>query len=181
MNIVQMIQKIRTQYSQDDPRAMRNPWVIGWLVVVAVFLLVNGVFIVLSVTTNPGLVVENYYEQGRQYEQHAVELLAARQALRWETKLDVPEQVWVNKTDTYRFSVVDARGLPVANARVELIAYRPSDAAADFSVNMEEADSGRYQADMLLPLPGVWDLNLRISRGQERYELTRRIYAQSAP
>jgi nitrogen fixation protein FixH len=181
MNITQTIQKIKNRYSQDDPRAMRNPWVLGWIAVVVVFLLVNGVFITLSIATSPGLVVDNYYEQGRQYEQNAIKLLAARNGLRWETKLDVPEQVFVNQTGTYRFSAVDSRGLPLADAQVDLVAYRPSDAAADFTTRLEEIGVGRYQANILLPLPGVWDLNLRIIRGEDHLEVTQRIYAKAAP
>ena len=51
--------------SQDNPNAWRNPWVLGWLALVAVVLVVNAVMITIAFVTNPGLVTEDYYEKGQ--------------------------------------------------------------------------------------------------------------------
>ena len=64
--------KVSKRYSQSNTDGKRNPWVIGWFGLVVVFLSVNAVFFVLAVISNPGLVVEDYYEQGRQYEKNAI-------------------------------------------------------------------------------------------------------------
>ena len=56
--------------------AWRSPWIIAWFVLVGVFLAVNGVMIYLAVTTNPGLVVEDYYDRGQHYERHLVSEMA---------------------------------------------------------------------------------------------------------
>ncbi|MCW8847766.1 MAG: FixH family protein, partial [Sedimenticola sp.] len=48
----------------------RNPWVLGWVGLVVVFLLANFVMIYLAITKNPGLVVDNYYERGQDYEKN---------------------------------------------------------------------------------------------------------------
>jgi nitrogen fixation protein FixH len=167
--------RLKQRYSQSNPEALRNPWVLAWMGVVAVFLSVNGLFVVLAVASNPGLVVENYYEQGRAYEQNAQQILAARNALRWETKLEIPERILAKSPGTYRFSGVDSRGVPLADADVQLTAYRPSDAGADFTTHFDPFAPGLYQAVIDLPLPGVWDLNVRISRGADVYQQSHRI------
>ena len=57
-----LISNITRKYSQSSTEGKRNPWVIGWFGLVAVFLSVNAVFVVLAVVSSPGLVVEDYYE-----------------------------------------------------------------------------------------------------------------------
>lgn len=169
------IDRISKKYSQSSTEGKRNPWVIGWFGIVAVFLGVNAVFIVFAVTSNPGLVVEDYYEQGRQYEKNAIKRLAAHNNLRWESKLETPEVITLNKPDTYRFSAVDARGLPIRDANVQVVAYRPSDADADFTTTLQPVAPGMYQGSLSFPLPGVWDLTIKIQRGEDRLELVKRL------
>ena len=180
MDISHTISSLRSRYSQSNSAALRNPWVLGWIAMVCVFLAVNALFVVLAVASNPGLVVEDYYEQGQQYEKHALKLLAARNALKWETNLEVPRSVRVAQADVYRFSAVDARGLPIRDAQVKLLAYRPSDAAADFVSQLEQIGPGLYQARISFPLPGAWDLNVKVRHGDDDYETSHRI-AVKAP
>jgi nitrogen fixation protein FixH len=166
------------KYSQSSPEGKRNPWVIAWFGIVTVFLTVNAIFIVFAVTSNPGLVVEDYYEQGRQYEKNAIKRLVAHNKLQWESKLEIPEAITLNKADTYRFSAVDSRGLPINNADVKLVAYRPSDADADFTTTLQPVAPGLYQASLSFPLPGVWDLNVKVQRGDDRLEMIQRLSVQ---
>jgi len=175
MQISTTLTRLKQRYSQSNNEALRNPWVLAWLGVVVAFLSVNGLFVVLSITSNPGLVVENYYEQGRVYEQNAIQLFAARNALRWETKLEIPERILAHSPGTYRFAAVDARGISITDADVQLTAYRPSDAGADFITRLEPLAPGLYQAVIDLPLPGVWDLNIHVSHGEDVYQQSHRI------
>lgn len=181
MNISHAIAQLRRRYSQSNREAMRNPWFIGWLVLLGTFLSVNAVFVVLAITTNPGLVVEDYYEQGRQYEQHALERIAAQKNLRWTTRLEIPQAIILNREDVYRFSAVDIRGVAIRNAVIKLLAYRPSRASADFVTHMHEYAPGVYEGDLRFPLPGVWDLKVEVYRDTERYELTQRIFVLTPP
>ena len=169
------VNSLGSKYSQSNTEGRRNPWVIAWFGVVAVFLGVNAIFIVFAVTSNPGLVVEDYYEQGRLYEKNAIKRLAAYKNLQWESKLEIPEAITLNKPDTYRFSAVDSRGLPINDADVQLVAYRPSDADADFSTTLQPIAPGLYQASLSFPLPGVWDLNVKVQRGEDRLEMVQRL------
>ena len=48
--------------SQDNKQAMRNPWLLGWLGILAVVITVNIIFIVTAFKTYPGLVDDDYYD-----------------------------------------------------------------------------------------------------------------------
>lgn len=183
MKFAQAIASYRRYYhsiSQDSPRALRNPWILAWLGVIGVFLLVNLVFIIFAFTSNPGLVDEDYYEKGQAYEQNMLKLRAAQQALRWETKLSTPENLVATRPGVFRFSAVDARGLPIMDADVRLLAYRPSDANADFSQPLHQVAPGQYQNKIQLPLPGVWDINVSVQSGADNYETIQRVTVQPA-
>ena len=179
MAMTQVISNFRKRYSQENREAMRNPWFLALLGIIAVFLLVNIVFVVFAITSNPGLVADDYYEQGREYEKNAVTRLIARNSLNWETKLEIPEQIIANTPGFYRFSAVDARGVSIVGADVKFIFYRPSDASADFSMPVKQFEPGLYQTQLALPLPGVWDLNIKVTHGEEVYHHTHRISVQA--
>jgi nitrogen fixation protein FixH len=169
------ISRFNKKYSQSNSEGKRNPWVLGWFGIVAVFLGVNAIFIVLAITSSPGLVIEDYYEQGRQYEKNAIKRLVAHNKLQWESKMEVPDTITLNKAGTYRFSAVDSRGLPVKDADVQVVAYRPSDANADFTTTLQPIAPGLYQASLSFPLPGIWDLNIKVQRGEDRLEMVQRL------
>jgi nitrogen fixation protein FixH len=176
MNISQTFINLRRKYSQSNREAMRNPWFLGWLVLLATFLSVNAVFVILAITSNPGLVVQDYYQQGRQYEQHVLERIAAEKNLRWTTRLEIPKTIVRDLEDVYRFSIEDVRGLPVNNALVKLVAYRPSDAEADFVTTLQESTPGLYEGDLRFSLPGVWDLKVEVQSDADQYEMSHRIF-----
>ena len=178
MAISETLSNLRKRYSQDNPQAMRNPWILGWMGIIAMFFAFNAVFIYLAITTSPGLVTEDYYDKGRAYEENILKIRAAQEALNWDTKLAVPGRIVVNQPDTIRFSAVDARGLPIMDADVSVVAYRPSDADADFLVRLNQAAPGQYQARIAFPLPGIWDLNIKVVNGEDTFEASHRISAQ---
>lgn len=179
MNLTHTLAQFKRHYSQEHREARRNPWFLAWLGLVVVFLSVNAAFIVTAVVTNPGLVSEDYYEQGRAYERHAIDRLAAQNRLGWEARLEVPQQIFTNTPDVYRFSAVDARGVPVADAEVQVTAYRPSDAGADFHTPLDQLAPGLYQARLGFALPGIWDLNISVKRGDDSYQQSQRISVQT--
>ncbi len=156
--------------SQSNKQAMRNPWVLGWLALVIVVFLVNVAMIATAMVTSSGLVDEDYYEKGRDYERNFIKNRVAREALGWHFKLDVPELV-LGQEHTLRFSVVDNAGLAVDGLDVDLLAYRPSDAAADFSMKMAAFAPGQYQVRTRFPLKGLWELKLKAHHAGESYDL----------
>jgi len=176
MSISQLLINMRKNYSQSSNQALKNPWVLGFLAVVVTFISVNTVFIIMAFTTNPGLVVEDYYERGREYEKNALKMMAATQSTRqWETKLDMNREVFIGQENAIRFTAVDSRGLPIQTANVQLVAYRPSDADEDIVAPMQEIAPGMFQSLVTFPLKGIWDINVKVQQGNDKFELSRRI------
>ncbi|MFW2373674.1 MAG: FixH family protein [Gammaproteobacteria bacterium] len=160
--------------SQDNPHAWRNPWVLGWIALVVVVLAVNIGMISLAFITNPGLVTEDYYEKGIDYEENFNKRQLARNALGWSYRTEFPTSPVMNTDELYRFSIVDKVGRPLSDAKVSISVYRPSDVSADFNVHMLEVAPGVYQSKMNYPLKGFWELTVQIERGEDEYYFSRR-------
>lgn len=166
--------------SQDNKSAMRNPWVLGWLGLLVSVVVINVAFIVTAFNTAPGLVEEGYYEKGRDHEKNFQKKIDARQRLKWDMRLQIPETIILGKPVNYTLNIVDRAGVPLRAANVTLHAYRPSDSAADMQGPMENTSAGVYQSRLALPLKGVWDLKVKVNSGEDELELEQRITV-SAP
>jgi len=166
--------------SQSNKESLRNPWFLGLLGIVAIFFAVNIVFIIFAITSNPGLVVDDYYEKGRDYEKNVITRLAARDRLHWQTKLEIPGVVYTHSSDIFRFSAVDSRGVSIDDAAVKIIAYRPSNAGADFTQTLDQIAPGLYQSKLQFPLPGVWDINVKVVLGADIFYQKQRIHVHTA-
>lgn len=164
----------KNSISQDNPIALKNPWVLGWLALVIVVLTVNIGFISLAFITNPGLVDKNYYENAQDYEKNLVKYRAARTALGWTYQANFPSNPIINKKELYRLSVVDKVGQPLTAAIIKFNGYRPSDASADFETSLSEVGAGIYEGYITYPLKGIWDITVSITREKDRYDFTRR-------
>lgn len=162
-------------FSQSNRSAMRNPWVVGWIALVAIVLSVNVFMISMAFLTSPGLVTEDYYEKGQDYEKTINSRLAAREALGWDLNLEMDHKPVLNRPALFRVTAADKVGLPLRGAEVKVHAYRPSDAGADFEAVLEEGMRGQYAGEVTFPLKGIWDLQVSISHGDDRYEVSRRI------
>ncbi len=158
--------------------ALRNPWVIGWLGMILVVLTANVVMITIAYKTSPGLVAEDYYDRGKNYDKTVAKRVAEK-ALNWNTELFIPSEIKANHPSNYQLFAKDKQGKPIRAEKVSLFAFRPSDADADFSVIMEEDEGvlGRYSGSVSFPLPGVWDIIVSIRLGTEQFETYRRIFA----
>ena len=164
----------KKSFSQDNPYAWKNPWVIGLLSLIGVVLLVNIVMITLAFVASPGLVTEDYYEKGQDHEQNVRTRIAARENLGWSFTTDFPQNPVQNRKELYRFNIVDKVGNPLSDAEVSIKVYRPSDANADFDVTMLETLPGRYETFITYPLKGMWELNVLVKRDDDVFDFSRR-------
>lgn len=160
--------------SQDNPKAFKNPWFLGWMALLVIVLAVNIGFISLAFVTNPGLVDKNYYENSQDYEENLVKYREARNALGWTYQTDFPSNPVVNTKEMHRLTVVDKAGLPLTAANITVKAYRPSDASADFTATLNEVGAGIYEQYVTFPLKGIWEITYSIKRGEDVYDFTRR-------
>lgn len=153
--------------------AWKSPWVIGWVALVVLVLGVNLTMVYLAMRTNPGLVVEDYYERGQDYEKTMFSKLARDPG--WHMTIDLPKNLFAGNHTPVNFSIVDKAGVPVEPDLVTFYAYRPSDAERDFSVQMDQQAKGLYSAKAQFQLKGVWDILVSARSGDEEYNVGQRI------
>lgn len=153
--------------------AWKSPWLIGWMGLVLTVLAVNLVMVYLAIETNPGLVVEDYYDRGQDYEKTMFSKRANDPG--WHMKVDLPEVLVAGEHIPVHFSVVDKSGVPVVADSAIFYAYRPSDVTRDFSQAMQQEATGLYSTKAQFRLKGVWDIMLAVTQGGEEYSIGRRI------
>lgn len=154
---------------------MRNPWVLGWLGILATVITVNVIFIVTAFKTNPGLVDESYYEKGRYHDANYQKKMEARSRLGWNISLQTPDTINLGTPGNYSVNVVDRVGNPLKDATVTLQAYRPSDATQDLTTELGKVAEGVFQSKLALPLKGIWDINITVAQGEETLNISRRV------
>jgi nitrogen fixation protein FixH len=160
--------------SQENSQALRNPWVLGLLTFLLVFLSANAIFIYLAFKSAPDLVVDDFYERGEAYEQ-TLERIDREKALGWSGTLLLPAGSRVNQQQSYEALIQGKNSSSLLLDSVTLFAYRPSDATADFSVDMQKTASGSYIADVSFNLPGTWDIIVEAKQGENEFVITKRI------
>ena len=180
MELTQKLASIRQNYSQHNRNARQNPWFLAFLGLIAIFLIVNLIFVAFAISSNPGLVSDDYYNQGREYEKNVVTRIKARNSLNWTANFEIPDKIQINTPAMVRFSAVDSRGASIIDADVKLIVYRPSDAGADFTKTVPQIAPGLYQTNLTLDLPGTWDLNIKVTQGEAVYHNSHRVFVLPA-
>jgi nitrogen fixation protein FixH len=157
----------------DKNSAWRNPWVIAWVLMVVVFFTMNLIMIFMATGNKPGLVVDDYYERGQDYEKNLLKRLARDPG--WKMEVKLPRKIEVDEPVICRYTVRDKAGQPVTPDSVTFYAYRPSDARRDFSVPMHQVEPGLYEAEIRFPLFGAWDTLVSAKQGEDEYHTPKRI------
>lgn len=147
--------------------ALGSPWVRFWIGLLLVFVAMNVVMIYLAVGTGPGLVVEDYYDRGKNHEKNVLKKMA--QDPGWKMEFQAPKFIDVGKPVRIAFRLTDREGRPLGADAVTLYAYRSSDAKQDFSLPMKPVEPGLYEATATFPLLGVWDLVASCKLGTEEH------------
>jgi nitrogen fixation protein FixH len=155
--------------------ALRSPWIIGWLIMLVIFVMANIVMIWLA-TDRPGLVVDDYYERGQDYEQNMLKKKARHPG--WKLRILAPRRIVVNQPAAFSFTVKDKEGNPVEVPEAMFRAYRPADAKADFEVPMVADGPGKWKADVTFPLLGAWDVLVTVEHNGDEYHDDYRVNAR---
>lgn len=155
--------------SQSNKSGLRNPWVWGMWVLILIVLAVNTTFIwFASKDTRSALVERDYKTKDRKSNEVLLGELRTQQALAWKTEIKKPASIVVGMPIAYEISIADRDGLPVSG-KLDVEAYRASDASKDFTTAFKEVSPGRYQGYISFPLRGAWELHIRVQRGEERF------------
>lgn len=159
--------QVSTEQAGKGGSAWRSPWVIGWIGLVVAVLGVNLTMVYFAVSTNPGLVNDDYYERGQDYEKHLASRLAKDPG--WTMKPEIPRDIRASVPTSVRVVLADRSGQAVTPDQVTFFAYRPSDKSLDFSVPMTDMGGGRFVARLAFPLYGHWDWLIAVEQGADEY------------
>ncbi|MGI9490767.1 MAG: FixH family protein [Geminicoccaceae bacterium] len=147
------------------------PWVF-----VGLFLLVlaaNSTMIVIAVSTFTGLETTNAYEKGLNYN-NRLAAAAEQESLGW--KADLVVTTLGHQRAVLVLQLNDRLGSPITSAEVEAALLRPVREGHDLTAHLDHQGKGRYRAEVALPLPGQWDVQLTANARQKTYRLAERIH-----
>lgn len=162
---------------RDWSNVWKNPFVIAWLAILTIVLAVNFFMVSMAIVTNPGLVIDDFYEKGKNMDA----ILAERkrmEELGWKLEIDMPVLV-EGKSDTVQVKILDADGKAMNVESAVLYYYRPSDRKLDGEQALKATgETGVYSAEFSLSPKGKWDLIMEVVQGENRYNLGRSIMVQ---
>ncbi len=154
--------------SQSHKSGIRNPWLLGMLVLIVLVLGVNSAFIWFATHNKSDLVDREYKTKDRKTGDQVLSELGAQQQLGWTTSMKKPKEVVLNVPTMYEISIADSTGKPVSGT-MEVEAYRASDASKDFTTTFKEVSAGGYQGYITFPLKGYWELHIHVKRGADEF------------
>jgi len=144
--------------SQTDGQITGRHVLIAILAFFGVVFLVNGIFLYRAIGTYTGLVANEPYRKGLEYNQR---IAAAEQqaALGWSHKLTLTSD------GRLQFYMRDRTGAPLDDdLEVTVAVGRPSTAAGERTLRLNKAAPGRFEAAFGKLAPGRWIASVRARR-----------------
>jgi len=168
---------VDSQESELNGRYRWIPWIfVGFFLVVFT---VNGIFVYLATTSWVGLVTENPYDRGLNYN----EVLAAKAAqdqLGWNHSLAFERTGLSGNTVTgvLTLSLTGHDGTGLDGATVKAVVERPGRYSQAFVLYLDQTGDGQYAAGFELPLPGQWHVRLAAKKGADSYRSAETFYVE---
>lgn len=154
-----------SQTSQARPSDRFIPWYIVLLFVAQTFLF--AWFIYIAKTTHTGLVTEQAYEKGLDYNA-TIEKDEAQAALGYSS-------VITKDGDRIILTLKDNAGKGVTAAKTTLWLYRPVQDGTDLSLDMTETAVGEYVAVVQVPKKGLWEVRIHAQTDKGPYQASKRV------
>jgi len=157
--------------------AWKNPFVISWFLILVVVLTVNFFMVSMAIVTNPGLVIDDFYEKGKNMSQSLANQKRMDE-MGWEFQIEMPD-LKEGKTDIVNLKVLDKEGQALQIDSAVLYYYRPSDKDLDGEqVLAPTGNIGEFSSDFTLNTKGKWDLLLEVKQGDITNRIGRSIMVQ---
>lgn len=141
---------------------------IPWYIVI--FFVVQGAgfawFYHLAHSTYTGVVTDNAYEKGLQYN-NIISKSDAQDKLGWTSS-------FTRKNGALELSLHE-KGRPLSRADVKLWFIRPVHAGIDQHLVMKETSNGIYTAPIHLPEKGLWDVRIEAVKDGRVYQAAQRM------
>lgn len=141
------------------------PWYIVLFFIVLSF--VFGGFAYVAQTTHTGVVTDQAYEKGLDYNS-TIEKARAQDALGYMSDIML-------KDGTVYFTLVDAAALPITDAVVKLWLYRPVHDGGDMHLDMIEVRKGQYEVKISPPEKGMWEIRIHAVTPAGNYQSSKRV------
>ncbi len=160
--------------TRDWSSAWKNPFVLGWMLLLVVVLSVNFFMVSMAIVTAPGLTIPDYYDKGK----NMGAIIAQREHMKelgWQLELDVDGLVQ-NSPKKLTLQIKDKAGNLFATDTAVLYYYRSSDNKYDGEVAFTPTDKvGVYTAEISLPLKGKYDVVMEVVKGKETFNVGKMI------
>jgi len=157
--------------------AWKNPFVIGWVAILTIVVSVNFFMVSMAIVTNPGLVIDDFYEKGKNMDK----VLAERKRMEkigWQLNIDLPI-LSQGKSDTVKLIVLDKENHPFNVDSAILYYYRPSDRKLDGEQALVATGTvGEYETELVLNTKGKWDVIMEVKKGELVFNMGRSIMVQ---
>lgn len=157
--------------------AWKNPFVISWFAILTVVLSVNFFMVSMAIVTAPGLVIDDFYEKGKNMDK----VLAERkrmESIGWQLNIDLPI-LSEGKTDMVKLLVLDKENRPLNVDSAILYYYRPSNRDLDGEQALVATGAeGEYQTELVLNTKGKWDIIMEVKQGELTYNMGHSIMVQ---
>ena len=140
------------------------PWYfVAFFVVLAIL---DGIFVFVATSTHTGVVTENAYQKGLNYND-TIEAARAQESLGWSAAV-----AYAN--GTLSLNLNDDAGLAIEGAAVEAFFFRPTQDGLDFSAPLLAIGNGHY-ANQVIASEGQWDVRVYVTWQQKHFQMTQRI------
>lgn len=181
--------------SQKNKQGWRNPWVIGFLVIIFSGVLINTRMI-WNMVHHPMRLLDGNYSVKNHGKHDAVwvQQQAERSTLGWKAKLQSPQQLKNDGLATdaaARFILVgnvaqigidlrDRDGQPVQGGKIKISAQWPGDPTFDFDAPLYEAAAGNYSGELKFSRSGNWDLLITVTQNEREFEMEQKVFVAFA-
>ncbi|MCG8594149.1 MAG: FixH family protein [Kiloniellales bacterium] len=146
------------------------PWIfVGFFLTI---FLANGIMVTVALSTWTGLETDSAYEDGLAYNDRIAER-EAQAALGWQVALALEPAA--DGRAELRVRLLGPSGEALYADQVQARFKRPTLEGHDFAVTLEDRGAGLYGRQVTLPLPGQWDVELSILKGDDRHSSSRRV------
>lgn len=142
-----------------------------WIGMIAGFIglmaLFNGILLSAALGDNGFAPEPDAYKKALAWDAHQAAIGRSR-ALGWKTSVQVtPAQ---DGKAQLTLSVRDGQDQPVNLSNAEVVWSRPADARLHHTLTLRGVGPGQYEVSVPVPVKGLWEAQLSLSRGQEVYQ-----------
>jgi nitrogen fixation protein FixH len=156
------------------PKPKKSKIIYFFFAFFAIVLAVNIFYIYISKKTWRGVVTDDPYHKGLNYNDTLKEV-AKQKVLGWTVKVDF--RSGVTKQGILMVTVQDKNLRYINYAKIYATFKRPTQEGSDFVLPVPYED-GIYKARVNFPLEGQWDVEVAVRKDQDTYQDVRRYVIQ---